>query len=102
VKSGATIPIKLQLCDASGADDSNPGITVHATAVVMVSSSATQLLQASGNSNPDFDFRFDSTLGPTGGYIFNLSTTGYSTGTFAMRFTVTGDPTLHTALFQVK
>jgi hypothetical protein len=28
----------------------------------------------SGNANPDNNFRYDSTLGPSGGYIFNLST----------------------------
>jgi CSLREA domain-containing protein len=101
-KSGATIPIKLQLCDINGADQSASGVVVHATGVVMVSSNASEILQDAGDSNPDDDFRFDSTLGTNGGYIFNLSTKGYPSGTFALQFTAGADPTVHTALFQVR
>src|SRR5439155_1192639 len=39
VKSGSTIPIKLQLCDATGNDLSSSGITLHAVSVTQVSSS---------------------------------------------------------------
>ena len=52
--------------------------------------------------NPDLNFRFDPTLGTTGGYIFNLSTRGLGTGTYALSFIASGDPTTHTAMFQVK
>jgi hypothetical protein len=102
VKSGATIPIKLDLCDLNGVDLSAVGIAVHATGVVMVSSSATEVLQDAGNSNPDDDFRFDSTLGMTGGYIFNLQTKGYPAGTFNLQFTAGNDPTTHVTSFQVR
>jgi CSLREA domain-containing protein len=102
VKSGATIPIKLDLCDINGADQSASGIVVHATGVAMVSTNASELLQDAGNANPDDDFRFDSTLGTTGGYIFNLSTSGYPSGTFALQFTAGSDPTPHVTQFQVK
>ncbi len=101
VKSGATIPIKLDLCDINGVDQSASSIVVHATGVVMVSNNASEVLQDAGNSNPDDDFRFDSTLGTTGGYIFNLSTKGYPTGTFQLQFTAGNDPTTHVASFQV-
>jgi hypothetical protein len=101
-QSGATIPIKLQLCDGSGNDLSSPGITLHATGVTQVSTSISGAVQASGNANPDNDFRFDSTLGPTGGYIFNLSTKGLSTGTYNLNFTVSGDSFSYVAPFQVK
>jgi hypothetical protein len=59
-------------------------------------------LQDAGNANPDNDFRFDPTLGGTGGYIFNLKTTGLSTGTYNVSFTVSGDPVAHAVQFQVK
>ena len=71
-------------------------------AFTQVSSSISGAVEDSGNANPDNDFRFDSTLGGTGGYIFNLSTKGLATGTYNLNFTVTGDSAAHAATFQVK
>jgi hypothetical protein len=59
--------------------------------VSQISTSASGAVENAGNSNPDNDFRFDATLGSTGGYIFNLKTTGLSTGTYKVNFTVAGD-----------
>jgi hypothetical protein len=103
-KSGSTIPIKFQLCDAAGNDASSSAIVVTALQVVMMSTNASSSVIDAGNANPDNNFRFDSTLGPTGGYIFNLQTTGLATGTYVLTFTVTGDPTTHTSelVFQVR
>ena len=101
-KSGSTIPVKLQLCDSSGNDLSSPTVTLHAFSITMESSTISGAVQDSGNANPDNDFRFDPSLGPTGGYIFNLSTRGLSTGSYRLNFTVSGDPTVHGAPFQVK
>ena len=36
------------------------------------------------------NFRYDPTLGGSGGYIFNLSTKGLTTGTWKVTFTVNG------------
>jgi streptogramin lyase len=101
-RSGSTIPIKLQLCDANGVNVSNTNILVHASTVIRASTEAPGPLEDSGNANPDGNFRYDAGLGSTGGYIFNLSTTGYATGTYLLRFTAGGDPTVHTVQFQVK
>lgn len=90
VQSGATYPIKVQLCDSTGSDLSSSTITLHATSVTLTATSISGLVQASGDANPDNDFRFDPTLGSTGGYIFNLSTKGLSTGSYSLGFTVTG------------
>ena len=78
MNSGATFPIKLYLCDVNGNDVSSSAIVIHATAVTNVSGVAGPL-ETPGNANPDNNFRFDSTQGPTGGYIFNLGTAGLST-----------------------
>jgi hypothetical protein len=102
VHSGTTIPIKLQLCDGSGNDLSSSTITVHAVSINLVSAAISGAVGDSGNSNPDNDFRFDPTLGSTGGYIFNLKTTGLPTGTYGLNFTVTGDSFVYAANFQVK
>jgi hypothetical protein len=101
-RSGSTIPIKLQLCDANGVNVSNANVLVHATSVIMASTEAPGPLEDAGNANPDGNFRYDAGLGGTGGYIFNLSTQGYGTGTYLLRFTVGGDPTVHSVQFQVK
>jgi hypothetical protein len=68
--------------------------------LVSVGTSDTSLLSP-GNSQADNNFRYDSTLGPSGGYIFNFDTNGKH-GTYQMFFTATGDPNLHSLTFQVK
>jgi hypothetical protein len=102
VHSGATIPIKLELCDARGNDSSSASITLHATSVTQIATSISGDVQDSGNANADSDFRFDPTLGITGGYIFNLKTIGLVTGTYNLNFTIGGDSLLYAAPFQVK
>ena len=101
VNSGAVVPIKLALCDSGNADQSSPTITLTAVALTLVATSSPATLDSAGNSNADNNFRFDSTLGTSGGYIFNLTTAGLATGTYAVSFTVSGDPTLHSAQFAV-
>jgi len=98
---GAAFPIKVQLCDIAGRDLSSPGIGLHAAGIMAVSGFS-GAADAEGNANPDNDFRFDSSLGPTGGYIFNLSTNGLSPGSYNLQFTVTGDPIRHSVTFGVK
>jgi hypothetical protein len=102
VKKGATFPIKLQVCDVAGHNLSSPSIVVQAVSVTMLSGTKPGALEDSGNANPDYGFRFDSTLGVGGAYIYNLSTKGLSSGTWRLNFTITGDPSTHSAQFGVK
>jgi hypothetical protein len=97
--TGSTVPIKLQLCNAAGGNVSSAAIALQATAVTRISSSVNGVPEDSGNANPDNAFRYDSGLA---GYIFNLSTRGYQTGTYEVSFTAAGDPTTHTARFQLR
>jgi hypothetical protein len=53
-------------------------------------------------ANPDNNFRYDSTLGSTGGNIFNMNTKNLTTGTWQMPFKATGDPVTHTINLDVK
>jgi hypothetical protein len=101
-KSGSTIPIKLQLCSANGTNLSSASLVLNATSVIHVTTATSGPVQDAGNSNPDNNFRYDSSLGGTGGYIFNQKTRGLATGTYNLQFTVTGDPTLYAAPFQVR
>jgi hypothetical protein len=64
-----------------------------------VSMNTTATPDDTGNANPDFDFRYDPTLAS---YIFNLSTTGYPTGTYTLNFIAGADPALHSAQFAVR
>lgn len=103
-KSGSTIPIKLQLVDANGNNLSGVGSTVHVVGLTLNSTAVTGTDYDSGNANPDNDFRFDPTLGGSGGYIFNLSTKNLklTAGEYTLYFTVTGDPVTHTVTFKVR
>ena len=64
-----------------------------ALSVIRTSSSASVALDDAGQANPDFDFRFDPSLGGAGGYVFNLKKTGYATGAYVLNYSVGGDPT---------
>ena len=101
-KSGSTIPIKLQLRDANGANLSSSSIVVHAVELVRVSTQTTGPVEDAGNANPDFNFRYEASLGGSGGYIFNLKTTGLTTGIYQLCFRAGSDPTMHTVEFQIK
>jgi len=93
VKSPATFPIKMYLTNPmTGADVSSSSLTVNATNVLFINGNASgDTVMNAGNSNPDNNFRFDSSLGPSGGYIFNYKTTGLPSGNYLLEFTVSGD-----------
>ena len=101
-KAGSTIPVKLQLLDNAGANVSSADKVVHALGVSLVSTEAYGPIADAGNANPGQNFRFDPTLGETGGYVFNLKTTGYAPGTYRLYFTVGADPHVYTTQFQVR
>jgi hypothetical protein len=98
-KSGSTIPIKLKLCDATRRNVSSWSVKLTAETVMRVSDNADGPLDDAGSANPDANFRYDGGLG---GYIFNLKTTGLTTGTYALEFSVTGDPVKHRVQFKVR
>lgn len=75
---------------------------VHAVELIQIATTASEIINDAGNANPDTNFRFDASLGGVGGYIFNLKTTGLSTGTYRLGFTVDADPTIHTVQFSVR
>jgi YVTN family beta-propeller protein len=103
VKSPATFPIKMYLT-LNGIDVSSSTLVANATAVLFINGSASgDPVVFAGSSNADFNFRFDSTLGPSGGYIFNFKTSNLASGNYLLEFTVSNDPTgLYVVPFAVK
>jgi len=102
VRSGAAYPIKIQLCELDGTNASASDITVLAEAIEQISTSTQHDVIDSGNANPDNNFRFDSSLGTTGGYVFNLRTTGLASSVYKLIFSVEGDPLPHEVEFVIK
>jgi hypothetical protein len=92
-RSGSTIPVKLRICDETGANVSSRDIVVHATMLQTVDGNHTAMVKDSGKANsPTNDFRYRSRRA---GYIYNLSTKGLDAGAWQLCFTVDGevDPT---------
>jgi Tol biopolymer transport system component/N-acetylneuraminic acid mutarotase len=98
-RGGSTVPVKLRLCDAGGNNLSSPALVAHAVGVTRLSDNTSLEIEDAGNANPDSDFRYDPGLG---GYVFNLKTTGYGAGTYALKFVAGGDASAHAAQFRVR
>jgi hypothetical protein len=93
--SGSTVAVRIELCDANGNDVSSASITVHADNITPGGT------VPSSPSNPGNFFTFDSKLGTSGGYVYNLRTGGLASGTYNLNFTVAGDPTPHSVQFVI-
>jgi uncharacterized membrane protein len=102
VRAGATMPIKLQVCTASGGNLSGPQLAVAARHLVRTNEVTNAGVQDSGNANPDSNFRFDPDLGIGGGYVYNLSTKALSQGSYTLLFQVGSEPHLYSAPFQLR
>ncbi len=95
VHSGAALPIKLQVTDASGNDLSSADLIVTAVAI-LGPNGQTYTPQAKGHANPGNEFR------PTGpGYLYNLDTTGLRSGVYTLFVKVGNDPVLHALSFVI-
>jgi len=99
-KLNSTIPIRLQLCDASGQNLSSADLVVTATGLVKIDgTAATGVVEDAGNANPDNGFRYAPDLGS---YVYNLRTKDLSAGTWELRFTVSGDPATYSVRFDLR
>jgi len=100
-RNGSTIPVKLQLTVANGVNMSSQNIVVTALGISQLSTAAPEEVEDAGNANPDDNFRFTNFDGG-GGYIYNLKTTGLTTGTYVLIFSVAGDPITHSTQFKIR
>lgn len=97
VNAGSTLPVKLQICTASGNNLSAQSIVLTATDVVNVATGATTAAASPGSANAGGVFRFSG-----GAYIFNLKTASLPAGDYLLRFSIAGDPVVHAAAFAVR
>jgi hypothetical protein len=98
VKSGSTVPLKIQLLDSAGVNASDLAVTVTAAQMTLKGTSGTIPIADAGASNPGSTFRFDPQLA---GYIFTLSTRGLRPGVYQLSLRATGDPAAHVIEFSV-
>ena len=98
-QSGSTIPIRIQVYNASGANLSSKALPVHVVGTALVSSNTTGALYDGLSGSADTDFKVVSW--PLS-YMFNLKTTGLARGTYNLLFTVGTDPTVYSTPFQIR
>ena len=103
-RSGSTVPIKLQVLNASNINVSSAGTFLVTRDLRLISGNTLAPIEDSGNANPDYTFRYDPTLGGAGGgYIFNLSTKGLASGQYVLSFYMGNDRSFFYAVkFEVK
>jgi hypothetical protein len=92
-KVGSTVPIKIELVNASWLNLSSSSLTVHARCVVVVKVTTTDCsgtpLISYGTGSP---FTFMASLDAGSGYQFNVKTTTLTTGkTYQLLFQVAGE-----------
>ncbi|MFN2454290.1 MAG: FG-GAP-like repeat-containing protein [Pyrinomonadaceae bacterium] len=103
-KAGSTIPVKLRVRNAAtNANLSSAALKVTARSLKrLAGSSAALTVSDSGSANPDSNFRYVGG-NSDGAYLFNLSTKGLQTGSYALSFYVGTDRSFfYTVKFEVK
>jgi hypothetical protein len=94
------VPIKIQLCDASGNNLSDSTIVLTATRVDDGAFALEPQDSGSSNSDPTFEFRWNDSLV---GYIYNLNVDGIEAGDHVLHFTVSTTPGVeYSAVFKTK
>src|SRR6266511_3395156 len=90
--SGASVPIKVQLADASGTNLSSASIVLTVTGLSP---------DPAPEVPPSGTFTFTNLTGFGPGYVFTVKTTKYPNATYTLSFTATGDPVTHTVKFVI-
>jgi hypothetical protein len=90
--TGSVLPLRVRVCNASGANVGSAALAV--TAVDLAPSGS---LGDGGRTNPGNVFRFDG-----GQYIYNLPTRGLAAGGYTVGFTIGNDPTVHRIGFTLR
>ena len=98
-KSGSTVPLKVQLIDATGRNLSSALVVVSAIGVVRVSEKVSDALAEPSNEAAWTDFKYDA---GSEGYHYNFKTTGLTSGRYVVVFRVGADSSTYQAPFQIR
>jgi len=90
-KAGSTVPLKLQILGSGGANVSSATLPLRVRKLTRITGCSTAAVIDSGNANPYSTFRYDASIGGSGGYIFNLSTKGLAPGRYSLSFYLGSD-----------
>jgi len=96
-KSGHTVRVEVELCDASARNVSSPQIVVTARSVVRTADGAVFPARSADRGNSGNRFRFED-----GGYFFKLATRDLTAGEYELRYTAGDDPTTHAFRFALR
>ncbi|HLI50400.1 MAG TPA: choice-of-anchor Q domain-containing protein [Thermomicrobiaceae bacterium] len=100
-QSGSTVVITVTVCDpTTGADLSTPNQTLMATSLTDANG-VSDSVEHPGNSFPGNQFVFVPTFGTSGGYQFNLKTSGLPSGTYQLAVTIEGNPAANTGTMTI-
>ncbi len=95
--SGNTVPIRLALVDYYGTNLSSKSIPLTAVSVTDTKTAAKLSPTAAGGSNTSFVF-----YPSPNGYLYTLSTKGYTSSSYTLDFVAPGDPVIHHAPFLIR
>jgi hypothetical protein len=98
-KAGSTVVIKIEVCDANGANLSSFDLHLAAVSIVNSETGEVRPAQAPGNSNKWNRFRYNP---ETQAYSYELKTKGLARGTWNLTVSIEGDPNVYTVSFKIK
>ncbi|MDP3297140.1 MAG: DUF1566 domain-containing protein [Thermodesulfovibrionia bacterium] len=99
-KAGSTIPVKIILTDCSGQSISTATVTIAVYKITdaILGTEEELLVESPGNANTGNLYRYDATKGQ---YIYNLSTKGYTQGTYKV-YAKPNDGSSYSVMFSLK
>ena len=109
-KSGSTVPVKIELDNAAGANVSSPAIGLVATSITNLATGAKTVPTHPGNSTSqtfrlvkhESDDEDSATDAASWRYKYPLKTNGLASGNYTLDFTVAGDPSTHHVAFIIR
>jgi len=102
VRTGEKFPVRLQILGDGGHDISSPLLIVHAVGVSSAADPSASVKPLPGDPGVSQTFTYDARVGDSGGYRFDVDTTGLPPGIYSLHYRVGADTDTHVVPFRVK